>query len=192
MKKHFIQFGLATLLLLVLSTSCCKKKEKEQEQIQEFNNAITGKVWFTLTEERWNTDFYNQYIPDSYRSWTYNKVPAGSENWFWYFFENSTSYLIHTINFDTTYFGFNYSYTPSNNSVYINFQTEDGTVEDYNASVDRLDNNGFILSHEYRYHSFERVTAENVTNSDKKGIEFKINPKNVQYKPAGPLIPVKE
>lgn len=82
MNKHITKFGLAALLLLVLTTSCCHKKDEEK-----VINAIINRVWFTTKEERWNTDYNNNYIPESYRSWSYYKTP-GSENWLWYFFDN--------------------------------------------------------------------------------------------------------
>lgn len=184
MRKHFVLIGLASLFILYLTTSCCHKKEEEA-----MINAMINRVWFTTTEERWNTDYYDNYIPESYRSWTYYKTP-GSENWLWYFFEDNVGYEIHTDNYDTIYYHFEYTYKFKNNSLYVKFETTDGSTEEYHATIDQIDDNNFIWTNEYRSHSFEKVTTENVTGSgSKRGGAFRVNPKKVSLKPAGPMIP---
>ena len=75
MNRHFVQLGFITLLILVLFTSCCHKKEEE-----EVIKTVSNKIWFTTKEERWNTDYYNNYIPESYRFWDYYKIPGSEEN----------------------------------------------------------------------------------------------------------------
>lgn len=185
MNRHFVQFGFATLLILVLSTSCCHKKEEEQ-----VIRTISNKIWFTTKEERWNTDYYNNYIPESYRSWSYYKIP-GSENWLWYFSEENIGYEVHTKDYDTTYYEFEYTYSYKNNSLYVKFETVDENTEEYNVTIDQIDDNNLIWEHEYRSHSFEKVTTENVTGNSKRGGAIKINPKNIQRKPSGPMIQAK-
>lgn len=183
MNKRFTKFGFIALLLLVLTTSCNYKKKEEQ-----IINTMINKVWFTTKEERWNTDYSNNLIPESQREWEYYKIP-GSENWLWYFFENNIGYLIHTEDFDTIYYQFEYSYRYKNNDFFVKFQTVDGTSEEYHAQIDHIDNYNFIFQHEYRFHSFEKITNENVTAS-KRGGEFNINPEKIKLKPSGPLIQV--
>lgn len=183
MRKHFILLGFAALYVLVLS-SCCHKKEE-----QEVINTIINKVWFTTSDERWNTDYSNNYIPESYRKYTYTTKP-GSENWLWYFMDDFTGYEINTENFDTVYYHFEYKYTYKDNSLYVKFETIDGSTEEYHASVEQIDDKSFIWSHEYRSHQFERITTENVTGSSKRGEVFRINPRNVKRKPVGPMIQV--
>ena len=184
MRKHFVWIGLAILYVLFLATSCCHKEEDEKIKL------LVDKVWFTRTEERWNTDYYNQYLPESYRSWTFYTGP-GDENWLYYFIENSTSYLIHTKNFDTVYYPFEYVYYPKGDSIYIEFKTVNDSVEDYHADVEKLTEQYLTLCHEYRPHQFERVSTTNVSNSGTRRSEFKFNPKNIKKKPAGLLIPIK-
>ena len=150
---------------------------------------LINKVWFTTFYERWNTNYYNDSLPDSYRYWQYNSNP-GSENWFWYFLEDAVSYQIHTKDYDTVYYPFEYTYYPDGDSIYINYVTVDETIEDYHATFKRLDNQYFILVNEYRPHQFERITSANVTGGSKS--EFRINPKKVKNKPAGPLITISE
>lgn len=182
MNKHFTRFSFAALLLLVLTTSCCHKKEEE-----EVIKAIINRVWFTTKEERWNTDYNNNYIPESYRSWTYYKTP-GSENWLWYFFEDNVGYEIHTKDYDTTFYEFEYAYSYRDHSLYVSFETIDESTEEYYATIDQLNNDNFIWELEYRSHSFEKVTTENVTGDSKRGGVFNLNPKNVKRKPSGPMI----
>lgn len=182
MNKHIIKFSLATLLLLVLTTSCCHKKDEEK-----VINAIINRVWFTTKEERWNTDYSDNYIPESYRSWSYYKIP-GSENWLWYFFDNNEGYEIHTKDYDTTYYHFEYSYRYKDNSLYVSYETVDGSTEEYNVQLEQLDEDNLIWQHEYRSHSFEKVTNENVTGDSKRGGVINLNPKNVKRKPSGPMI----
>lgn len=148
---------------------------------------LINKVWFTTFYERWNTSYYNDSIPDSYRYWQYYANP-GDENWFWYFIEDDISYQIHTKDFDTVYYPFEYTYYPDGDSIYINYVTVDETVEDYHATFNRLDDQYFVLVNEYRPHQFERITSANVTGNSRR--ELRINPKKVKSKPAGPLITV--
>ena len=183
MKKHFVLIGFVALFVLSLTSSCCHKKEEEA-----VINAVTNRVWFTSFYERWDTDYHNDSIPDSYRSWTYYKIP-GSENWLWYFFEDYTGYEIHTEDYDTIYYHFEYSYKYKDNSLYVKYETIDGSTEDYHAVIKQLDDNLFIWTNEYRSHSFEKVTTENVTGHQRGG-EFKVHPKKVSYKPVGPMIPI--
>lgn len=184
MKKHFIRFGFALLALLFLSTSCCHKDEEEK-----MIEAIAEKVWFTTLEERWNTNYAGDSIPESYRSWTYYMTP-GSENWLWYFFKDNTGYEIHTQDFDTLYYHFEYSYSYSKNSIFVKYETSDGSSEEYTAVIEQIDDQNFIWSNEYRPHQFERVSTVNVTGDSKREGAFKANPKHIGYKPTGPMIPI--
>ena len=174
-------------LLTVVSANGKIKKTIKVVQNQIDISMIVEKVWFTRFYERWDTDFYNEYIPESYRSWTYYSDP-GLENWFWYFFEDTISYQIHTVNYDTVYYPFEYIYYPEGDSIYINFLTVDETVEDYHATIHQLDHEYFTFSDAYRPHQFEKITTVNVTEKGRS--EIKINPKKVKSKPAGPLIPI--
>ena len=73
--------------LYVVSENGKVKKSIDIIQTSADINVIINKVWFTLTDERWDTDYFNQVIPESYRSYSYYSN-AGYENWFFYFLEN--------------------------------------------------------------------------------------------------------
>lgn len=151
-------------------------------------NAIARKVWFLRTYERWDYDYYNELIPESYRSYTYYSNP-GFENWFFYFVEDSTGYQIRTFEGDTIYYAYNYVYYPEGDSIYITFETTIDSVENYHAVIHELNQSVFSFSDAYRPHQFEKLNLVNVTGTEKRGLTLK--PKKTEYKPSGPLIQLK-
>lgn len=177
-------------LLSVVSSNEKTKKDILITQTPIDISALVKKVWFARTEERWNSDYYDVVIPESYRSWTYY-ADAGREQWFFYFLEDSTGYEIHVFNNDTVFFQYQYIYEPDFDSLYIGFELINDTVnkEDYHTVVHQLDNEYFVFSHAYRPHQFEKITAVNVTGDRKN--TFRINPKKIKQKSRGPLIEVK-
>lgn len=147
---------------------------------------IHNKVWFLHEYERWNTDYQNDYIEDSYQHWNYY-IDESFDNWFFYFMDDSTGYQLHTKNGDTITYAYNYIYYPLGDSLYINFETDTTIVEDYHAVIHELNQDNFIFSDEYRPHQFEKLYMANI--SIHKG-PIKINPKNIRKKEKGPLIQV--
>ena len=146
---------------------------------------IHNKIWFLRTYERWDSDFYNTVIPESYRSWTYY-TDYGNENWFFYFLKDSVSYEIRIKEDDTVYYPFDYQYYPEGDSLYIHFHTIDETIEDYHATIHELNNERFTFSDAYRPHQFEKLFLVNVSRGQRS--EMKINPKKIAKKPKGALI----
>ena len=159
-------------------------------QVRADINAIIRKVWFTLSDERWDTDYYNHVIPESYRIYNYYSN-EGFENWFFYFLDDSTGYQIRTYQGDTIYYPYSFTFYPDVDSLDIFFQVvgDSTLLEDYHTIIHQLNNEFFVFSHAYRPHQFEKITTANVTGGQ-KGM-FKVNPKKIQNKPKGPLIPVK-
>lgn len=176
----------------ILTLVSANGKTKSKISIVQTNidiNQIIRKVWFTRFYERWNTDFYGQYINESYRSWTYYAEPQ-YENWFFYFLNDGTGYEIRAHNYDTVYYPYNYQYYPENDSLYISFQLEDDSItEDYRAIIYEVNEERFVFLNEYRAHQFEKINTVNVSTSKS---DIKINPKKVKPKPAGPIIQVKD
>lgn len=176
-------------MLTVISANRRTKVKIPVTQANIDINKIIGKVWFTRLYERWNTDFYDQYINESYRSWTYYAEPE-YRNWFFYFQNDGTGYEILAFNNDTIYYPYGYMYYPDGDSLRISFQTVDDTVtEDYHAIIYELDQERFVFINEYRPHQFEKINTVNV--SQRKS-ELKINPKKVMPKPVGPMIQVND
>ena len=176
----------------MLTVSSANEKAKKNISVTQTPvdiSAITNKVWFTRLEERWNSDYYDVVIPESYRSWIFY-ADEGFEQWFFYFFEDQTGYEIHVYDNDTIYYPYQFQYEPDYDSLFIRFEAlSDTIVEDYHTVIQQLDNEYLVFHHAYRPHQFEKVTLVNVTGDSKK--PFRINPKKIQQKPRGPFIPVK-
>lgn len=148
---------------------------------------IINKVWFMHFYERWETDFYGEFIEDSYRTWRYYAEPE-YDNWFFYFMEDSTGYQWRAKNYDTVYYAFNYIFYPLEDSLYINYETDSSeVVEDYHTIIEQLDDEAFIFQNEYREHRFERLTMANVSAHEKRPF---VKPDKVMKKPSGPIIQV--
>lgn len=147
--------------------------------------AIVRKVWFLRTYTRWDSDFFNVVIPESYRTITYYSNP-GFENWFFYFVEDSTGYLIRTFEGDTITYPYDFVYYPDYDSLNITFATTNDSIENYHTVIHELTNSVFTFSDAYRPHQFEKLYLVNVTG-DERG-RLKINKKHTALKPAGPII----
>lgn len=148
---------------------------------------LINKVWFMHYYERWDTDFYGEFIDDSYREWHYYYGPE-YDNWFFYFLEDSTGYQWRARNNDTTYYSFNYIFYPLEDSLYINYVTDSsGVVEDYHTIVEQIDEESFVFQNEYKSHQFERLTMANVSAKQKRPF---VKPTKVMKKPVGPIIQV--
>ena len=176
--------------LHVVSDNGRTKKGIQIFQIRADINAIINKVWFTLTDERWDTDYLDQVIPESYRVYRYYSN-EGFENWFFYFIDDHRGYQIRTFEGDTIYYPYLFTFYPDVDSLDISFEIiGDSTImEDYHTIVHQINGEYFVFSHAYRPHQFEMITTVNVSPEQKK--VFKVNPKKIQTKPKGPLIPVK-
>ena len=177
-------------LIYVTSETGKTKKSIQVVQTKPDISAIVNKVWFALSDERWDTDYLDRIIPDSYRSYNYYSNDE-YEHWFFYFTNAHDGYQIHTYNGDTVNYPFSFTYYPDVDSLDISFTVIGDTtaLEDYHTIIHQLDDEFFVFSHAYRPHQFEKITTANVTGEDKA--VFKINPKKNQPKPRGPLIPVK-
>lgn len=151
-------------------------------------NDIVGKAWFLRFYERWNTDFYDEYIEDSYRQWTYY-TNQEYVNWYLYFVNDSIGYQIRTKDGDTIYYPYEYIYYPDGDSLYINFETITDTVEDYHCNIYQLDDEMFVFSNEYRRHYFEKLYNYNVT-ATKACLNPNPDPKKVMAKPRGPMVQI--
>lgn len=154
-----------------------------QERIDIY--AIVRKVWFLRTYTRWDSDFFNVVIPESYRTITYYSNP-GFENWFFYFVEDSTGYLVHTYQGDTITYPYDFVYFPAYDSLNITFATTNDSIENYHTVIHELTHSVFTFSDAYRPHQYEKLHLVNVTG-DERG-SLKINTKHTALKPAGPII----
>ena len=178
-----------THFLYVISENGKTKKGIQIIQVKADISAILHKVWFTLSDERWETDYLDHIIPESYRIYNYYSN-EGFENWFFYFTDEHNGYQVHTHDGDTVYYPYTFTFHPEVDSLDICFEVigDTSVLEDYHTVIHQLNDEFFVFSHAYRPHMFEKITTANVTGDDKA--VFNINPKNKQTKPHGPLIPV--
>lgn len=149
---------------------------------------VADKVWFLRTYERWDTDYWNQIIPESFRSWIYY-ADEEFERWFFYFMPDNTGTQVYINDGDTTYYPYTFEFYPDVDSLNIYFESVGGGVEDYHAIIHELNLHNFSFSDPYRPHQYEKLNLVNVSRGTRN--ELKINPKRIAKKPAGPLIPVK-
>lgn len=149
---------------------------------------VIGKVWFLRFYERWDSDYWNNVIPESYRSWTYYS-DIEFENWYFYFYDDHTGYQVHTQQGDTIYHPYEYQYYPDGDSLYIAFENINSTQEDYHAIIHELTQSNFSFSDAYDWHEFEKLNLVNVSTSKRKALQ--VNKKKIAPKPSGPLIQVK-
>lgn len=174
-------------IIRIISENGKIKKDITVTQRRITMEDIINKVWFLHFYERWDTDYYGEFIEDSYRTWHYYAEPE-YDNWFFYFLEDSTGYQWRAKNHDTVYYAFSYVYYPLEDSLYINYVTDStDVVEDYLAIVEKLDDEEFIFQNEYKSHQFERLTMANVSPNKKTPF---VKPAKVMKKPKGPIIQV--
>lgn len=176
-------------MLTVVSSNGKASQNIEVTQTPVDISAIVNKLWFARTEERWNSDYYDVVIPESYRSWTYY-TDAGYEQWFFYFRDDNSGYQVHIFNNDTVFYPYQFVYEPDYDSLLITFDLVSDSLpqENYHTVVHQLDNEYLVFSHAYRPHQFEKITAVNVTGNRNK--PFRVNPNKIGRKPKGPIIPV--
>lgn len=171
--------------------SASGKKSKtivvHQNEIEITN--ITDCVWFVSFYERWNTDYYQNFIEDSYEYWSYNQGD-NERNIFFYFMPDSTGYQIQTQNQDTIFYLFDYIFYPLGDSLYINFASDDELVDDYHSTIDALNDDTFIFSDEWKPNFFEKITMIKFVGASKLPY-VKINPYKISKKKShGPLVDV--
>lgn len=174
--------------LTVVSANGKVKKTLLVTQTKYDIKDIVGKAWFLRYYERWDTNYYYELIEDTYQSWTYYSE-EGYENWFLFFTDDKTGYQMHTKQGDTVYYSYDYRYYPDGDSLYINFETSDGSVEDYHCLIYQVDDEMFVFSNEWWPHRFEKLTNYNVTYN-KSRIGFHPDPNKVMNKPKGPFIQI--
>ena len=145
---------------------------------------IHNKLWFLHEYERWATDFYDEYIEDSYEHWNYY-IDESFDNWFFYFMEDSTGYQLHTKHGDTILYAYTYIYYPQGDSLYINFETDSLVTEDYHAVIHEVNQEHFVFSDEHHPHQFEKLYMANLS-TDRTPITF--NRDKIRKKQRGPLI----
>ena len=155
---------------------------------------IEQKLWFLRYYTRWDKDYYNHLIPESWHEYYYY-TEEDMHNWYLYFADDTIGYQVHIYpkdtegKRDTIYHPFEYLYFPVGDSLIISFETvSDSLTEDYHATINELNNEYFNFTNEYLWHRFERLDMVNLSNERAK---LNIRPEKVVKKAGkGPLIDI--
>ena len=123
--------------------------------------SMINKVYGAVSIEHWNTDFYNQIIEDTYNHWEYNPYDT-TQGQLMYFLEGGKGVQRNRVIEDyPVYFPFEYEYNPVDNTLHIEFETEDGP-EPYDPEVLNASDSIYRFYHEYKPHWHERVDMRKI------------------------------
>lgn len=148
---------------------------------------LVNSYWGLSREEQWNTDFYNEVIPDTYKLWEFDPNDTTTGYVMFFVYSDSLGYFgfQKEIKSDSSvYYRFNYSIDSINNQVLLSFEQFDTTqVEEYAIDVQVLNASTFKFWHEYKPHFFERskLSLLGTINPESRGF---VMPKSVGIKPA--------
>ena len=124
-------------------------------------DGMMNKVFGVVRLEKWNTDYFDQIIEDSYRDRTYD--PYDIEHGYqMYFLENGQGVQCDHHSDTAVYYSFKYNYNPLTQILHIEFETVSDTVESYNASVLTASDSLYRFIHEYRAHFWERADMRKI------------------------------
>ncbi len=124
-------------------------------------SGVMNKVFGVMTREKWNTDYANQMIEDSYRKYEYN--PYDSMVGYWMYFYEGGIGLQRDHHTDTVaYWVFHYEYKPNLHELFIEFEDIDGAPIDYNVDVLAASDSLFRFMHEYEPHWWERADMRKI------------------------------
>lgn len=153
---------------------------------------ITSSVWGVYQYERWNTDYYNNILEETYTTSNYVPTNFNSPGWTMYFLKNN-----HGEQSDRKYnndnvliqvfYPFDYQYDTLTQKLHIVFESEDPEVNEYyDTDVLTLNDSIFIIQDEYRDHFFEKASMRKVGYVDEKSVGSSPR-KTGRKKPGHPL-----
>lgn len=129
---------------------------------------ITSTVWGVYKYERWNTDYFNNILDETYTVTEYVPTNFNSPGWTMYFLKNnhgeqsdrkynSNNELIQT------FYPFDYQYDTVTHMLHIVFESEDPEINEfYDTEVLTLNDSIFVIKDEYRDHFFEKASMRKV------------------------------
>ena len=124
--------------------------------------SMMNKVYGVTSLEHWNTDFYDQIVEDTYNHWEYNPYDT-TQGQQMYFLEDGTGIQRNkVIHEEPIYFPFTYEYNPINNTLHIEFETEEGGPESYDPEIICASDSIYRFYHEYKAHWHERADMRKI------------------------------
>lgn len=123
--------------------------------------SMVNKIYGAVSIEKWNTDFYNQIVEDSYKHRVYDPYDT-TQGQLMYFLEDGKGVQRNRVLEDyPIYYPFKYEYDPANNTLHIEFETEEGP-EPYDPEVLNASDSIFRIYHEYKPHWHERADMRKI------------------------------
>lgn len=124
-------------------------------------SGVMNKVFGVMTREKWNTDYANQIIEDTYKKYEYN--PYDSMMGYWMYFYEGGIGLQRDHHTDTVaYWIFHYEYKPNEHELFLEFEDTEGAPIDYNVTVLAASDSLFRFMHEYEPHWWERADMRRI------------------------------
>lgn len=130
---------------------------------------LYNKVFGVMSVEHWNTDFYGMMIEDSYKHGEYDPYDTAT-GYTMYFLADGTGVQMDHIRDTAVYYAFTYEYNPVNQILHIEFETFDGSPENYDPQVLTASDSLFRFFHEYKDNWWERADMRKIgtINPDQK------------------------
>ena len=148
-------------------------------------DGLYNKVFGVSSRERWNTDYMDQMIEDSYKHKIYDPYDTAT-GYTMYFLADGTGVQMDHHKDTVAYYAFRYEYDPINQILHIEFETVNDAPENYAPQVLTASDSLFRFIHEYKDHWWERADMRKIgtINPDAKAI---IKQKAIKRKGDGPI-----
>ena len=122
---------------------------------------MVNKVYGVSVLEHWNTDYYGQMVEDSYKLYEYNPYDT-TTGYLMYFLENGHGLQRDHHKDSAVYYAFTYEYNPVDQILHIEFETVDGSPENYDPQVLTASDSLFRFIHEYKPNWWERADMRKI------------------------------
>ena len=148
-------------------------------------DGLYNKVFGVSSRERWNTDYMDQMIEDSYKHKIYDPYDTAT-GYTMYFLADGTGVQMDHHKDTVAYYAFRYEYDPINQILHIEFETVNDAPENYAPQVLTASDSLFRFIHEYKDHWWERADMRKIgtINPNARAI---IKQKAIKRKGDGPI-----
>lgn len=123
--------------------------------------SIANKVFGVSFLEHWNTDYAGQMIEDSYKSMECDPYDT-TGGYRMYFLDNGQGAQYDHHEDSAVWYAFTYNYNPVDQILHIEFETVDGSPENYNTQVITASDSLFRFIHEWQTDWWERADMRKV------------------------------
>lgn len=146
--------------------------------------SMINKVYGVMNKERWNTDYANQIVEDSYVLKEYNPYDT-TKGYHMYFLEDGTGVQRDHHTDTLAWWLFYYDYDPFNQILHISFPGVD-SIMNYDPEVLTASDSLYRFMHEFKPHFFERADMRKV-GTIHPGEKSSMLQKAVKRKERGPI-----